>query len=199
VLLDRDTGADVFFDPAREYALSEVGGRFVAGQLAHARGMCAVLAPLVNSYKRLSGGAEAPAHVTWARVNRGALLRIPEVTPGRGTRLELRAPDPSCNPYLALAAMLMAGLDGIRGGLELPAPVEETPSSLDNGAAKPAGLNPLPATLGEALEELEWDPVVREALGQPIVERFLAAKAREWLAFGSHISQWELARYLEDA
>lgn len=195
-LLDRDTGQGIFVDAGREYALSEVGGWFVAGQLAHARGMCAVVAPLVNSYKRLSGGAEAPARVCWARVNRGALVRVPEAGPGRGTRLELRAPDPSCNPYLALAAMLKAGLDGIRGELPLPEPIEET-ILLDNEAAELA--NPLPATLGEALEELEWDPVIRDALGQPIFERFLAAKEREWQAFGSHISDWELEHYLEGA
>ena len=195
-LLHQGSGDDAFCDPDREYALSEVGGQFVAGQLAHARGMCAVLAPLVNSYKRLSGGAEAPACVTWARINRGALIRVPDVTPRRGTRLELRAPDPSCNPYLALAAMLRAGLDGIRGKLGLPDPVEE---SLVLDGAESDLANPLPSTLGEALEELEWDPVIRDALGQPIYERFVAAKEREWHAFGQHISQWELQHYLEGA
>jgi glutamine synthetase len=195
-LLDRADGREVFFDPSREYALSEVGGQFLAGQLAHARGMCAVLAPLVNSYKRLAGGAEAPASVTWARVNRGALLRVPEATPARGTRLELRAPDPSCNPYLALAVMLRAGLDGIRASMPLPEPIEEA-VVLDAASADLA--NPLPTTLGEALEELEWDPVVRDALGQPIFERFVAAKEREWQAFGQHISRWELEHYLEGA
>jgi len=161
--------------------------------------MCAVVAPLVNSYKRLAGGAEAPARVTWARVNRGALVRVPEAHSGPRTRLELRAPDPSCNPYLALAAMLQTGLDGIDRQLPLIEPMEalEGHGAREDVAEQIA--NPLPTTLGEALEELEWDPVVREALGQPVVERFLAAKEREWLDFSQHISRWELERYLDSA
>jgi glutamine synthetase len=197
VLLDPSTAGDAFFDPAERYQLSTVGGQFIAGQLAHARGMSAVIAPLVNSYKRLTGGAEAPSRVSWARIHRGALLRVPEASVGRGTRLELRAPDPSCNPYLALAAMLKTGLDGIRKQLPLPEPSEESGEEQDAEGADLA--NPLPATLGEAMEELHWDPVVREALGQPIFERFLNAKEQEWQAFGRHISTWELRRYLEGA
>jgi glutamine synthetase len=196
VLVDPSTGEDAFFDPTRRYQLASVGEHFIAGQLAHARGMTAIVAPLVNSYKRLAGGAEAPARVTWARINRGALLRVPEPSTGRGTRLELRAPDPSCNPYLALAAMLKTGMDGIQRELPLPEPCEERGDGSDD-VREDDMANPLPATLGEALEELNWDPVVREALGQPIFERFLAAKEREWTSFGRHISSWELDRYLE--
>ena len=142
-------------------------------------------------------GSEAPSRVTWARIHRGALLRVPEPSTGRGTRLELRAPDPSCNPYLALAVMLKTGLDGIRGELPLPPPGD----AADDGSEvrEDNMANPLPATLGEAIEELNWDPVVREALGQPIFERFLTAKEREWTAFGRHISHWELDNYLEGA
>jgi len=197
VLIDRHTGADAFFDPLQQYQLSSVAAQFVAGQLAHARGLSAIVAPLVNSYKRLGAGAEAPATVGWARVHRGALLRVPEVSTGHATRLELRAPDPSCNPYLALAAMLKAGLDGIEHELELPAPAREL--SVEADVPEEQAANPLPATLGEALEELNWDPVVREAIGQPIFERFATAKEQEWLAFGRHTSQWELERYLESA
>jgi glutamine synthetase len=197
VLLEDGTARDAFFDPGQRYQLSEIGGQFIAGQLAHARGMSAVVAPLVNSYKRLAGGAEAPARVSWARIHRGALLRVPEAAAGRGTRLELRAPDPSCNPYLALAAMLKTGLDGVRNRLPLPEPADEVADTLDAEGAE--STDPLPATLGEALEELNWDPVVREALGQPIFERFLAAKEQEWLSYGRHISSWELNRYLEGA
>jgi glutamine synthetase len=196
-LVDRHSGADAFCDPAERYQLSLVGAQFIAGQLAHARGMSAILAPLVNSYKRLAGGSEAPSRVTWARIHRGALLRVPESAAGRGTRLELRAPDPSCNPYLALAAMLKTGLDGIINELPLPASAEELGDASDIEEGDLA--NALPATLGEALEELNWDPVVREALGQSIFEHFLTAKEREWTAFGRHISQWELTRYLEGA
>jgi glutamine synthetase len=195
VLVDRQSGGDAFFDPLEPYQLSPVGAQFIAGQLAHARGLTAIIAPLVNSYKRLAGGAEAPSRVTWARIHRGALLRVPELAAGRGTRLELRAPDPSCNPYLALAAMLKTGLDGIRGELPLPLPSDEVDEPAD--VSEDEQVNPLPVTLGEALEELNWDPVVREALGQPIFESFFLAKEREWRDFGRHISQWELDRYLE--
>jgi len=196
VLIDRHTGADAFFDPTQEYELSSVAAQFVAGQLAHARGFSAIVAPLVNSYKRLGAGAEAPATVGWARVHRGALLRVPEVSVGHATRLELRAPDPSCNPYLALAAMLNAGLDGIQRELELPELAREADG---DDVSDEQAASPLPATLGEALEELNWDPVVREAIGQPIFERFATAKEQEWQAFGRHTSQWELERYLESA
>jgi glutamine synthetase len=197
VLVDRQTGGDAFSDLSQRFQLSAAAGHFIAGQLAHARGFSAIVAPLVNSYKRLAGGAEAPSRVSWARIHRGALLRVPESAARRGTRLELRAPDPSCNPYLALAAMLKAGLDGIHNQLPLPAPADEMDTDSDVGEEELA--NALPATLGEALEELNWDPVVREALGQPIFERFLTAKEREWMAFGRHISTWELERYLEGA
>jgi glutamine synthetase len=197
VLVESASGDDAFWDPAARYKLSAVGGHFIAGQLAHARGLSAILAPLVNSYKRLAGGAEAPSRVSWARTHRGALLRVPESASGRGTHLELRAPDPSCNPYLALAAMLQTGLDGMQNQLPLPQSSDEGLDVSEEDAEDVS--NPLPATLGEALEELNWDPVVREALGQPIFERFLTAKEREWTAFGRHISQWELDRYLEGA
>jgi glutamine synthetase len=194
-LVDFASG-DAFSDRSERYELSATAAQFIAGQLAHARGLSAIVAPLVNSYKRLAGGAEAPSRVSWARIHRGALVRVPEAAAGRGTRVELRAPDPSCNPYLALAAMLKTGLDGIRNSLPLPVPADELVTDLTEGAE---ASDPLPGTLGEALEELHWDPVVREALGQPIFERFLAAKEQEWQAFGRHISSWELARYLEGA
>jgi glutamine synthetase len=156
------------------------------------------MAPLVNSYKRLSGGGEAPSIIDWARINRGALIRVPELGPG-GERIfvELRAPDPSCNPYLALAGALKAGLEGIAQQLELPEPVEERPSE-DGASGAPEG-DPLPRTLGEAIEELEWDPVARAALGQVIYERYLAAKEQEWAQYRDHISLWELETYLQRA
>jgi glutamine synthetase len=202
-LVDRASGANLFLDPDAEYQLSPIGRHFIAGQLAHARGMCAVLAPLVNSYRRLSGGAEAPARICWARVNRGALIRVPELSRHAQARIELRAPDPSCNPYLALAAMLRAGLDGIEGASPLPAPVEETLHPVQGlsraEAAAQSLADPLPQTLLEALEELSWDPVVRDALGQPIFELFLNAKEQEWLDYARHVSRWELENYLEGA
>ncbi len=209
VLVDRQTRANAFFDPAGPYQLSALGGHFIAGQLAHARGMCAILAPLVNSYKRLMGGNEAPALISWARINRGALIRSPEVIAKTGTRIELRAPDPSCNPYLALAVMLKAGLDGVKQEMALPEPIEELaneayrpriqPTAAVGGSRDEPIADPLPEMLDEALEELDWDPVVRAALGQPIYERFLAAKEQEWVAYRRQISLWELQNYLEGA
>ncbi len=192
-------GNNAFLDAAQPYALSSLASHFMAGQLAHARGMCAVVAPLVNSYKRLAGGAEAPARVTWARVNRGALLRVPEGRNGQTGRLEFRAADPSCNPYLALTAMLLAGLDGVDRQLPLPDAMEQVAGDTTDNAVAEQMASPLPATLGEALEELEWDQVVREALGQAVVEVFLAAKESEWMAYTRHISQWERERYFESA
>ncbi len=194
-LVDPRDGSNLFQDPGNRYHLSDLGRWFVAGQLAHARGLCAVVAPLVNSYKRLLGGAEAPSRISWARVNRWSLIRIPELRLKTGTRVEFRASDPACNPYLALAVMLEAGLDGIQNKSSLPAPVEQ----LDGLEDREERVDPLPETLEEALEELDWDPVVRAALGQPIYERFLAVKAREWLAYRRHISSWELETYLRRA
>jgi len=199
VLVDRKTGGDAFFAEDEPYQLSANGRHFIAGQLAHARGMCALLAPLVNSYKRLMGGAEAPAHITWARTNRGALIRVPDANPRDQTRIELRAPDPSCNPYLAFAAMLRAGIDGITNHLELPEPIEEPIQRPARATDEEQLADPLPSTLAEALEGLTWDPVIREAIGQPIYERFLSAKEREWAEHSRHISLWELRSYLERA
>ncbi|HEX6513638.1 MAG TPA: glutamine synthetase family protein [Chloroflexota bacterium] len=198
-LFDRDSGRNALYEPEATYRLSDVGRAFVAGQLAHARGMCALLAPLVNSYKRLTGGGEAPALIDWARINRGALIRVPELgADGQRMVVELRAPDPSCNPYLALAAALKAGLEGIAGQTVLPEPVEERVLA-DEAAEAEQEADPLPQTLGEAIEELEWDPVVRAALGQSIYERFLGAKEQEWAGYRNHISLWEIENYLQRA
>lgn len=196
-VLDRTTGQTVLFEPGEGSRLSPLGQHFVAGQLAHARGMCAILAPLVNSYKRLLGGNEAPSSVSWARVNRGSFIRLSEAQSLANAVLEVRAPDPSCNPYLALAVLLQSGLDGIREQTPLPSP-DEQPVRLSPSDGE-ATVDPLPSTLGEAIEELGWDMVVRSSLGQPVFERFLAAKEQEWLAYRHHISSWELESYLETA
>lgn len=197
IVLERTTGQNVLFETGMASQLSAPGQHFVAGQLAHARGMCAILAPLVNSYKRLLGGNEAPASVSWARVNRGSFIRVSEAQNLANPVLEVRAPDPSCNPYLALAVLLQAGLDGIHEQTPLPGPDEQSarPGTADSESA----VDPLPSTLGEAIEELGWDMVIRSSLGQPVFERFLAAKEREWLAYRHHISSWELESYLETA
>ncbi len=199
-------------EPTDENGLSARGRAFIAGQLAHARAMCSVLAPTVNSYKRIGRGFDAPGYLIWShsnplavvRVPRPALLRRDSGTSGARLggneaimRIELRCPDPSCNPYLALAVALAAGLDGIRSGLEPPAPPDEDashPAALDESQVEV-----LPASLGEALSELEWDPAIRAALGAPVYERLLTAKEQEWQEYRRQISAWELDRYFESA
>lgn len=189
-LHDVRTGASAFAASDGEYGLSEVAKQFLAGQLQHARAMCAVLAPLVNSYKRLGTSVEAPVQVTWAHINRGALIRVPGLT----SRLELRCPDPSANPYLAAAVMLAAGLDGIRNQLSLSAPLEETVVSV---AAKRRQVSDiLPRSLGEALDELEQDDVLMHALGPYVADRYLEAKKQEYREYKRQVTQWEIDRYL---
>lgn len=191
-----DGGENAFHDGEHPFGLSDVAHAFVAGQLVHARGMAAILAPLVNSYKRLVPGYEAPVYISWARVNRSALIRVPQYSLGcpDATRVELRCPDPSCNPYLAFAVMLHAGLDGIQRGLTPPEPAEEDLYGLDARALN--GWETLPGSLGEALEDLEADPLMREALGNHVYDRFVAAKRREWNEYRVSVSQWEVDRYL---
>ncbi|HVB97545.1 MAG TPA: glutamine synthetase family protein [Chloroflexota bacterium] len=195
-LRDQSHSQNTLVDATAEYQLSPMTQHFVAGQLAHARGMCAVLAPLVNSYKRLIGGDEAPSRVSWAHLNRGAFIRIPLIAADTGL-VEVRAADPSCNPYLALAVLLASGLDGIDNQTPLPAPDDQDHG--EDASIVYATTDLLPSTLGEALEELEWDMVVRSTLGQPVFERLLAEKEREWLAYRHHISDWEIDSYLERA
>ena len=187
-------GSNAFSDPGDSHGLSKTAKHFIAGQLAHARGMCAVLAPLVNSYKRL-GGYEAPVHITWGRINRSALIRIPRAHTEESTRIELRCPDPSCNPYLAFAVMLGAGLDGIRRELQVPEAMEENVYVASDQQRKSA-LNVLPGSLDEAIEELEKDTVIREALGAHICERFVSAKRLEWDDYRLEVTPWELTKYL---
>lgn len=192
-----ETDVNLFSDPNHEYGLSEIAQHFLAGQLAHARAMTAVLAPLVNSYKRLGKSFEAPSYVTWAHVNRSALIRVPSTQPGREdhTRLELRCPDPSCNPYLASAVILKAGLDGIRQKLPLNDAFEETMFNQKQSRLRKAEL--LPITLGEALEALQEDDVILDALGPYIADRFIQAKQQEFDDYNRHVSQWEINRYFD--
>lgn len=196
---DRETGAPAFCDYGDEYGLSDLAKHFIAGQLHHARGMAAVLAPLVNSYKRLVPGYEAPVYISWARVNRSALIRVPKVTASKpeSTRLELRCPDPSCNPYLAFAVMLHCGLDGVKNKMPLAPPVEENLYAFDDTELKRRNIGMLPGSLGEALTELQKDTVVQEALGDHLYARFLEARTIEWDEYRKNVSQWEIDRYLE--
>ncbi len=191
-----ESDTNVFVDGGNEYGLSQTAKYFLAGQLAHARAMCAILAPLVNSYKRLGTSFEAPVYVTWAHINRGALIRVPHISSGKEahTRLELRCPDPSINPYLASAVMLMAGLDGIRQQLPLPDALEETLVRQDRSRIRQ--LEVLPSSLGEALDVLGQSDVVLSALGPFISDRYIAAKRQEFDEYNRQVTTWELERYL---
>jgi glutamine synthetase len=191
---------NAFADPANQYGLSDVARSYAAGILTHARGMIAVLAPLVNSYKRLVPGYEAPTYLTWGRTNRSALIRVPKVSPGKsieGTRLEVRCPDPASNTYLAFAAMIAAGLDGVEKGMTLGDPVEESLFEMDAARIAEKGIKELPGTLGEAIDELERDPVICEALGDHVLSHYLEAKRAEWDEYKTQVTKWELDRYLE--
>jgi len=193
-------GHNLFADSTDEYGLSSVAKHFIAGQLHHARAMSAVVAPLVNSYKRLVPGYEAPVYISWARVNRSALIRVPKISAGRmeATRAELRCPDPSCNPYLAFAAMLAAGLDGISRKLPLPEPIEENLYAFGEDELTRRQIDVLPGSLGEALDAFRDSSVLRSALGPHVYERFLEAKTLEWDNYRSYVTTWELDRYLEE-
>jgi glutamine synthetase len=191
---------NAFADESNPYGLSEVARSYMAGILTHARGMAAVLAPLVNSYKRLVPGFEAPTYLTWGRTNRSALIRVPKVSPGKsieGTRAEVRCPDPSSNTYLAFAVMIAAGLDGVERGLQLSEPVEESLFEMDAATIASKGIRELPGTLGEAITELENDPVVIEALGDHVFSHYVDAKRAEWDEYRTQVSDWEVDRYLE--
>jgi glutamine synthetase len=182
-----------------DYGLSDVAKHFIAGQLFHAAGMCLVLAPLINSYKRLVRGFEAPVFVSWARTNRGALVRVPHVGRSEVTRVELRSPDPSCNPYLAFAVMLRCGLDGIERRLALPPPVEESLYGFDDVELERRNVGLLPDNLKDAMTALEADEVVLDALGDTIAERFLEVKLLEWKEYRAQVTPWEQEQYLERA
>ncbi len=195
-------GENIFYDEDDEDNISAAGKGFIAGQLNHARAMAAIIAPTVNSYKRLVPGYEAPVYVSWAKVNRSALIRIPATTADKGNslRMELRCPDPSANPYLAFAVMLAAGLDGIDNQLT-------PPKSLDNvniyeltpEERQKQGIQELPGSLSEALGELEKDEVLKDALGPFIYKAFSRAKLSEWNEYCTRVTDWEIKRYLETA
>ena len=195
-------GTNLFFDAKDDVHLSPLAYAFIAGQLAHARALAAVVAPTVNSYKRLVPGYEAPVYIGWAQQNRSALIRIPRYTEGRdkAVRAELRFPDPSSNPYLAFAAILAAGLDGIDNKMTPPAPLNNINLyHLDKAERTKMGIKELPGSLAEALTELEKDEVVKSALGATTYEAFARAKWEEWDEFRLRVSDYEIERYLETA
>ncbi len=191
-------GKNAFFDANDQYFLSDTGKAFIAGQLRHAREMSSVFAQWVNSYKRLVPGYEAPVYVAWSRRNRSALVRVPLHHPGKeqSTRMELRCPDPACNPYLTFAVLLHAGLDGIEQGYELPEPMDRNLYHLSPEERSRLGIEQLPETLGEAIEVTAESELVLRALGEHAFDRYVELKRREWEEYRVQVTQWELDRYL---
>ena len=190
---------NAFYDGEDKYMLSKIAKSFVAGQLKHVKAMSAIISPTVNSYKRLVPGYEAPVYISWATVNRSALIRIPRFTKEKksGARVELRCGDPSCNIYLTFSAMLRAGLDGVKNNLEVPEPVEENLYGFDDERLAELKIDQLPYSLWQALKELKNDPVIQDALGKHTYEQYIEAKTKEWDEYGLFVSQWELDKYLE--
>ncbi len=188
-------GKNVFYDENGERRLSETAYHFIAGLLAHVKGMCAITNPLVNSYKRLVPGYEAPCYLAWSASNRSALIRIPAAR-GQSTRVELRCPDPSCNPYLALAVCLAAGLDGIERGLTPPPEISENIFSMNSSERASRGIDNLPGSLEEALEELKKDELIKDTLGEHVFEQFVAGKEAEWREYCTRVSSWEISKYI---
>jgi glutamine synthetase len=195
-----DKGENLFYDAQDEFKLSKIAYAFIAGQLTHARALAGVVAPTINSYKRLVPGYEAPVYVGWAQSNRSALIRIPRYTEGRNKsmRAELRFPDPSSNPYLAFTVMLAAALDGIDKNMTPPAPLNDINLyELNREERKAMGVGELPGSLAEALTELDKDEVVKSALGESVYEAFTRAKWHEWDDYRIHVTDYEIEKYLE--
>jgi glutamine synthetase len=191
-------GRNAFYDGDDQYYLSPTGKCFIAGQLKHAREISSIFAQWVNSYKRLVPGYEAPVYVAWSRRNRSALVRVPLYHPGKeqATRMELRCPDPACNPYLTFATLLQAGLEGIEKGYELPEPMEQNLYHLSADDRKRRGIEQLPETLGEAIELTAESELVLRTLGEHMFTRYVELKRKEWDDYRVQVSSWELDRYL---
>ncbi|WP_339106479.1 type I glutamate--ammonia ligase [Haloterrigena salinisoli] len=192
-----EDGENAFHDEDDEFNLSDTAHSYLAGILEHAPAITAVANPTVNSYKRLVPGYEAPVYVAWSDRNRSALVRKPAARVPAASRIELRSPDPSCNPYLAFAVMIHAGLDGIEQDLECPDPVRENIYEFDEAKREEYGIDTLPSNLGEAVEALEEDEVIYNALGEHVAPKFVEAKSQEFEEYLVDVSQWEIDRYLE--
>jgi glutamine synthetase len=192
-----ENGDNVFHDEDDEFNLSTTAYQFLGGILEHAPAITAVCNPTVNSYKRLVPGYEAPIYIAWSDVNRSALVRKPAARVPAASRIELRSPDPSCNPYLALAVMLRAGLDGIERGLEAPDPVRENIYEFTEEDREARGIDTLPTTLGQSVAALQEDDLVLDALGPHVSEKYVQAKTQEYTEFLASVSEWEIDRYLE--
>lgn len=188
-------GQNVFQNDQDEHGLSQDAYHFIAGIMKHISGMAAITNPVVNSYKRLVPGYEAPVYVAWSAKNRSPLIRIP-ASKGEGTRVELRSPDPSANPYLALAVCLAAGLDGIKNQLTPPESIDKNIHSMTDAELKERGIRKLPGTLGEAVEELRASEFLQGVLGDHIFEKYVAAKQEEWDIYKCQVTDWEIEQYL---
>ena len=189
-------GKNAFYDPESKYCLSKEAIYFIGGIMKHAKGLTAITNPLVNSYKRLTSGYEAPVHIAWSHCNRSPLIRIPTVRNGNGARIEFRCPDPSCNPYLAFAVILTAGMDGIQKKITPPDPVNENIYAMDETKLKKYGIECLPTNLKEALEEFKKDKVLNQGLTDHIISNYLRAKYQEWELYSLQVHPWELDQYL---
>jgi glutamine synthetase len=191
-------GRNAFFDGKDKFNLSKMAKSYIAGLMTHAPEITAICNQWINSYKRLVPGYEAPVYVSWARRNRSAMIRVPMYKPGKekATRIEFRSPDPACNPYLAFAVMLAAGMKGVEKKYPLPDPVEEDIFEMDEKAREKAGIISLPGSLHEALTLVSKSELVRETLGDHIFQKFIENKKVEWDRFRIHISQFEIERYL---
>lgn len=188
-------GENAFFDPDGEFQLSDSMRWYIGGLMRHARALTAITNPLVNSFKRLVAGYEAPVDIAWSHKNRSPMIRVPDRR-GVGTRVEFRMPDPSCNPYLALAAQLAAGLDGIRNEIDPGPPMDVNVWNLTDAERDEHKLESLPANLGEAIGELENSSFMRATLGDHVFENFVSAKKQEWEEYISQVTNWEVERYL---
>ncbi|AEM78352.1 glutamine synthetase [Thermoanaerobacter thermohydrosulfuricus] len=188
-------GKNAFYDPSDPIGLSKVCYNYIGGIIKHAKAMTAITNPIVNSYKRLVSGYEAPVNIAWSARNRSPLIRIPAKR-GESTRIELRSPDPTSNPYLALAVALAAGLDGIKNNITPPPPVNANIYHMNKEELENLGIERLPGSLEEALNELEKDEVIKEALGDHVYTKFLEAKRAEWDEYKIYVTQWELDQYL---
>ncbi len=195
ISLEKD-GENAFYDKNGKFELSNTALSFIAGILEHSKAITAITNPLINSYKRLVPGYEAPVNIAWATGNRSALIRIPQARKG-GTRLEYRSPDPTANPYLALALLIASGLDGVKRSLSAPEPVAENIFDMSRKMREEKGVETLPANLKEAINSMKKDPLVRDVLGEHIYSKFIEAKEREWEDFCKAVTDWELKKYLD--
>ena len=198
-LFNTKTKKNAFYDPKDKYKLSKAAYNFIAGQLHHIKGMMAVLCPTINSYKRLVTGFEAPVYISWARINRSALMRVPQWFEDKpnSARIELRCPDPACNPYLAFAVMLAAGLNGIEKNIRLAEPVEENLYKFDEAKLTARNIDTLPSSLYEAINELRNNKLIQAVLGEHLYKRYIHIKTKEWNEFKTQVTEWEVEKYFD--